>query len=321
MRSAPAPISSKRRAARPKRSPFRRAPMLPLHPHTPCRQRRKDSHTGNPVSSRSSIVSNVLGSRISVIVSIRIRSGGSSASARVSNSSVSRRSGVRFLEIANATAHSPVRPASSTACRARRTPMRAMSIQCCASTSREALPDPISGPRESTRCPSRSRDTPSPRSFDEPRAPRGARDRAPTSPEIAVLGRRAMALELVATPRRERQDDRRRSSARGARTPRMYVPWPTSRPSSLDQRSRLAESVGEREAGAPGFEPGITGPNPLPYHLATPHWQEVILPLAAPTSVHTGRASHVVPARLTAATARSASAACSKSHRRPGPRP
>ena len=65
---------------------------------------------------------------------MRIRSGGSSSSARASSASVSRRSGeFASSEIVNATAHEPSRPASETACRASRTPRRAMSIQCCAS--------------------------------------------------------------------------------------------------------------------------------------------------------------------------------------------
>ena len=92
MSSAPTPISSNRRAARPKASPSGGPQCWPNTPQTPCRQRRNDSHTGRPVCSSSSTVSNVSGSRIRVRVSSSRRSGGSSSKTRESSSIVPRRS-------------------------------------------------------------------------------------------------------------------------------------------------------------------------------------------------------------------------------------
>ena len=123
------PISSKRRAARPKASPSGPPQCSPYTPHTPWRQRRKLSHTGKPVSSSASTVAYVE-LRTSVSVSTRIRSGGSCSNARASSLTVSRPSGVSTSPLMlNATATSAARPASAAASRARRTPRRATSIQ------------------------------------------------------------------------------------------------------------------------------------------------------------------------------------------------
>jgi hypothetical protein len=73
----------------------------------------------------------VLGSRISVSVSSRIRSGGSSWKTRVRSDTLSRcRSEVTSSEIVNPTAQRPVCPSSSIAWRASCTPARATSSQC-----------------------------------------------------------------------------------------------------------------------------------------------------------------------------------------------
>ena len=79
------PISSKRRAARPNRSPSGPPQCWPKTPQRPWRQRRKLSQTGSPVASAVSTAAKVA-SRISDIVSSRSRSGGSSSKARVSSS-------------------------------------------------------------------------------------------------------------------------------------------------------------------------------------------------------------------------------------------
>ena len=89
--SALTPISSKRRAMRPNSSPSGPPQCWPKTPHTPCRQRRKLTHTGIPDPTSASIAPSVSPSRISVIVSSRTRSGGSSSNARGSSSSSSRR--------------------------------------------------------------------------------------------------------------------------------------------------------------------------------------------------------------------------------------
>ena len=131
--SAPTPISSKRRAARPNASPSGPPQCSPYTPHTPCRQRRKLSHTGRPVSSSASTVAYVE-LRTSDSVSTRIRSGWSSSNARASSRIVSRPSGVSTSPLMlNATATSSSRPASRAAVRARRTARRATSIQCTGS--------------------------------------------------------------------------------------------------------------------------------------------------------------------------------------------
>ncbi len=131
IRSAPTPISSNRRAARPKRSPSGGPQCCPNTPQTPWRQRRKESQTGSPVSRSRSTVSKISGSRTSVSVSSRMRSGGSSENTLPSSSSVPRRSEeLTSSEIANATAQSSTRSPSSIARRASFIPSRATSIQC-----------------------------------------------------------------------------------------------------------------------------------------------------------------------------------------------
>ena len=101
-------------------------------PHSPWRQRRKDSHTGRPVSSSPSIAASSDGLS-SDRVSSRIRSGGSGSSAkrRASSLIVSAASSESTSPLSEkATAHSPSRSSSCTAWRASRSPRRPTSIQC-----------------------------------------------------------------------------------------------------------------------------------------------------------------------------------------------
>ena len=129
MRSAATPMSSKRRAARPNRSPSGPPQCWPKTPQRPWRQRRKLSHTGKPAATSVSTASKVV-SRISDIVSSSSRSGGSSSKARVSSSSRSSPcSSATSPWRLKATAQSFERPTSAVAWRASRMPRRASSIQ------------------------------------------------------------------------------------------------------------------------------------------------------------------------------------------------
>ena len=131
MSSARTPSSSRRRAARPNSSPSGPPQCWPKTPHTPWRQRRKLVHTGMPVATSASMAASVRPSRMSVIVSSRMRSGGWSSKVRGSSSMNSRRAGPSMSPlIENASATSSFLPACSIASRPTSTPRRAMSIQC-----------------------------------------------------------------------------------------------------------------------------------------------------------------------------------------------
>src|ERR671922_3496 len=86
--SAATPNSSKRRAARPNASPSGPPQCWPYTPHSPCRQRRNDNHTGSPVSNNPSTTENNDG-RTNDNVSNNTKSGGSDANARANNRTVS----------------------------------------------------------------------------------------------------------------------------------------------------------------------------------------------------------------------------------------
>ncbi len=93
MSRACTPRSSRRRAARPNSSPSGPPQCWPKTPHTPWRQRRKLVHTGIPVATSASMAARVSWSRIRVMVSSRMRSGGWSSKVRGSSSMNSRRAG------------------------------------------------------------------------------------------------------------------------------------------------------------------------------------------------------------------------------------
>ena len=93
MSRARTPRSSRRRAARPNSSPSGPPQCWPKTPHTPWRQRRKLVHTGIPVATSASMAARVSWSRMRVIVSSRMRSGGWSSKVRGSSSMNSRRAG------------------------------------------------------------------------------------------------------------------------------------------------------------------------------------------------------------------------------------
>src|SRR3954469_23908562 len=129
--SARTPRSSKWRAARPNSSPSGPPQCWPKTPQTPCRQRRKLTHTGIPLCTIASAAGKVRPSRTSVIVSSRTRSGGSSSKTRGSSSSISRREALSTSPLMlDASAAAPARPACSIASRPTRSPRRATSIQC-----------------------------------------------------------------------------------------------------------------------------------------------------------------------------------------------
>ena len=131
MSRARTPRSSRRRAARPNSSPSGPPQCWPKTPHTPWRQRRKLVHTGIPVATSASMAASVSWSRMSVMVSSRMRSGGWSSKVRGSSSMNSRRAGPSMSPlIEKARATSSLRPACSIASRPISTPRRAMSIQC-----------------------------------------------------------------------------------------------------------------------------------------------------------------------------------------------
>ena len=93
MSRARTPRSSRRRAARPNSSPSGPPQCWPKTPHTPWRQRRKLVHTGIPVATSASMAARVRPSRMRVMVSSRMRSGGWSSKVRGSSSMNSRRAG------------------------------------------------------------------------------------------------------------------------------------------------------------------------------------------------------------------------------------